>query len=127
MSLTSYCGLDCSACDAYIATKNNDVEMIERTAKAWSEMYDSTVSAMDVWCDGCTANTGRYFGRCSDCSIRACAQQHQVENCGVCPEYCCDTIASFVELAPDLKSVLDRIHASRGQSGSDRRKAVAMK
>jgi hypothetical protein len=111
--LIAYCGLDCAACNAYLATKANDAALIERTAAEWSEMYHSNVTAKDVWCDGCTTQAGRLFGHCAECNIRACALAHQVANCGVCSEYCCDTVASFLEMAPDLKSVLDKIHAAK--------------
>jgi hypothetical protein len=111
--MIAYCGLDCSACNAYIATKNNDPAMIERTAKEWSEMYHSNITAKDVWCDGCSSRNLRLCGHCAECNIRACAQSHQVDNCGACPEYACDTITTFVEIVPDLKDVLDRIHAGK--------------
>ena len=31
--LIGYCGIDCEKCDAYIATKNNDQSLREKTAK----------------------------------------------------------------------------------------------
>jgi len=33
------CGLDCGSCAAFIATKNNDNELREKTAKEWTERY----------------------------------------------------------------------------------------
>jgi hypothetical protein len=111
----AYCGLDCSACNAYIATQKNDLAMIERTAREWSEMYHSEIAAKDVWCDGCTAQTGRFCGHCSDCYIRTCSQEHQVVNCGTCPEYGCETIKTFIEMAPDVKITLDRIHTGKNR------------
>jgi hypothetical protein len=111
--LIAYCGLDCSSCKAYIATGSEDGGMIERTAKEWSEMYHGNISAKDVWCEGCTAQASRHCAHWSECNIRVCAQARQVQNCGVCPDYGCDTIASFIALAPDVKSVLDRIRVAR--------------
>jgi hypothetical protein len=108
--LIAYCGLNCGACNAYIATQRNDAEMIERTAREWSEMYHTNITADSVWCDGCTVNSSRHCGHCSECGIRACAQERNVANCGSCPQYGCETIATFMELVPDVKTVLDRIH-----------------
>ena len=34
--LIAICGLDCEKCDAYIATKNDDQELREKTARLWS-------------------------------------------------------------------------------------------
>ena len=36
--LVAFCGLNCAKCDAYIATKNNDDALREKTAKMWSEL-----------------------------------------------------------------------------------------
>ena len=110
--VTSHCGLDCSACNAYLATKNNDAALIERTAQEWSRMYHSNILAKDVWCDGCTSQSGRHCSHCLECDIRACAQERNVANCGRCPEYGCATIASFIGLVPDVKPILDKINNS---------------
>jgi hypothetical protein len=111
--LIAFCGIDCSACNAYVATQNNDVAIIERTAKEWAELYHSEITARDVWCDGCSALSSRLCGHCAECNIRACAMSHNVASCGACPEYACDTIAAFLEMAPDLKPLLDQIHCSK--------------
>ena len=37
-TMIAHCGLDCSKCDAYIATINNDDELRESVAKLWSEL-----------------------------------------------------------------------------------------
>ncbi len=113
MSLISYCGLDCSTCAAYIGTKSNDVALIERTAKEWTEAYHTPIAAKDVWCDGCTAQTSRHCGHWSECNIRICAQEHRAANCGACPEYGCEKISAFIELVPVVKPVLDKIHAEK--------------
>ena len=53
--LIAICGLDCEKCDAYIATKNNDQALREKTAKLWSELnqapsFRSISTARDaVW------------------------------------------------------------------------------
>lgn len=40
----SYCGLDCTKCDAYIATITSDNKLREETAKKWSELNNTTIS-----------------------------------------------------------------------------------
>ena len=43
---TGYCGLDCSQCEAYLATQKNDDAERSRIAKAWSDQYHcETLSA----------------------------------------------------------------------------------
>ena len=36
--MIAYCGIDCSKCDAYIATITNDSELKTKTAKDWSKL-----------------------------------------------------------------------------------------
>ncbi|MBP5242059.1 MAG: DUF3795 domain-containing protein, partial [Clostridia bacterium] len=38
----AYCGLDCGQCDAYLATRNNDQALREKTARLWSELNQVT-------------------------------------------------------------------------------------
>ena len=82
----AYCGLDCEKCDAYIATKNNDQELREKTAKLWSELNGIEILPEHINCDGCKAD-GRKTIFCERlCSIRPCAMENCYENCGQCSE-----------------------------------------
>ena len=42
-NMIAFCGLDCSKCDAYIATRNDNQALREKTAKLWSEMNNVTI------------------------------------------------------------------------------------
>ena len=84
--LIAYCGLNCEKCDAYIATKNNDNALREKTAKLWSELNNVLILPEHINCDGCRVN-GRKTIFCDKlCPIRQCAMQKGVETCGECPE-----------------------------------------
>ena len=41
--LIAICGIDCEHCDAYIATKNNDQALREKTAKLWAELNNAPI------------------------------------------------------------------------------------
>ena len=41
--LIAYCGLNCAACDAYLATLHNDQALRERTAKLWAELNNAPI------------------------------------------------------------------------------------
>lgn len=51
--LIAYCGLDCEKCDAYIATKNDDRELREKTAKLWAELNHAPILPEHINCQGC--------------------------------------------------------------------------
>lgn len=111
----AYCGLVCSECSAYLATKAGDREAVEKVAAQWREEYHApNITAENVWCDGCLAEGGRHCGHCAECGIRACGVARKVENCGRCPDYAaCEKIKGFLEMAPEAKAVLDEIAAGR--------------
>ena len=84
--LIAYCGLNCEKCDAFIATKNNDNDLREKTAKLWSELNNVLILPEHINCDGCRVN-GRKTIFCDKlCPIRQCAMQKGVDTCGKCPE-----------------------------------------
>ena len=51
--LIAYCGLNCAACDAYLATLHNDQALRERTAKLWAELNNAPILPEHINCQGC--------------------------------------------------------------------------
>jgi hypothetical protein len=109
--MIAYCGLVCSECGAYIATKANDPAAIERTAAEWRQKHSPDITAADVWCDGCLSSGPRLCSHCGECRIRACAIGRGVVNCACCDDYGCEMITGFLDHVPQAKSVLEEIHA----------------
>jgi hypothetical protein len=108
--MIAYCGITCTDCHGYIATKTNDHELAEKTAKLWSEQFNIDVKVTDVWCDGCLVG-GKKCSHCSECEIRACAEKEEVENCAHCVDYPCSTLKQFFAMAPDTQKTLDAVKA----------------
>ena len=50
--MIAYGGLDCEKCDAFIATKNNDQALHEKTAKLWAELNNVPILPEQINCDG---------------------------------------------------------------------------
>ena len=80
------CGLDCEKCDAYIATKNNDQSLREKTAKLWSELNHAAINPEHINCEGCRMNGAKTLFCSTMCEIRKCAVAKGIETCGYCPE-----------------------------------------
>jgi len=110
-SLIAKCGLNCLECDAYIATQSNDIETLTKLSEDANLQFGMTLTWVDSQCVGCLGD-GLQIGYCSQCKVRLCAIEHNVENCACCPEYGCTTITEFFNMAPKAKTNLDAIHAS---------------
>ena len=84
--MIGYCGIDCSKCDVYIATINDDDELRAKTAEKWSELNRVTITPDMLNCVGCRCDGLKtYF--CSDmCEIRKCAEAREYDSCCSCGE-----------------------------------------
>ena len=82
----AYCGLDCEACEARLATVNNDAELRQRVAKDWSELNGVEITAEMINCSGCRIPGVKTPYCDSLCPIRQCAMGKQMETCGSCQE-----------------------------------------
>ena len=110
--MIAYCGLTCTSCDAYLATRNDDEARARTTAVAWSQQFGLEVAVADVWCDGCLVG-GKKCAHCGECAIRACARERAVESCGACDDYPCPTVSELLAMVPEARARLDGIHAAR--------------
>lgn len=82
----AYCGLDCEACEARIATVNHDDALRRRVAREWSELNVVEITAEMINCSGCRVPGVKTPYCDSLCPIRQCAMGKQMETCGNCPE-----------------------------------------
>jgi hypothetical protein len=104
--IIAYCGLNCAECGAYIATKNNDQALREKTAVEWTTMHDFKFTPDMINCTSCRAD-GVKVGYCSQCEIRKCASGKNLVNCGACGEFStCKTINDFIAKVPAVKGNL---------------------
>jgi Protein of unknown function (DUF3795) len=103
--MIAYCGLNCSECEAYIATKENNDGKRMSTAQDWSKMYNADIAPEQINCAGCKS-AGEKFFHCSVCEIRECCISNNVNNCAECDNYICDTLAGFIKLAPQAGKAL---------------------
>ncbi len=50
--MIAYCGLDCSKCEAYLATQTDDDDKRIMVAKEWSAMYHADIKPEQINWDG---------------------------------------------------------------------------
>ena len=113
--LLAYCGIDCGACPALIATRTNDAALRAKTAAEWSKSFGHDFKPEQLDCTGCPTDAGPHVLYCeSMCEIRKCARGRRLANCAACPDYGCATLAGFHKNAPEAKARLDAIRARRG-------------
>ncbi len=109
--IVACCGLECSKCDAYVATVNNDDELRKRTAESWSNMFNSDIRTKDINCLGCGSNV--LFSHCHECDIRKCNNDRSQENCSKCADYGCSRIDGFFKMVPEAKKILDSLRENK--------------
>ena len=73
--------------DAYIATKNDDQELREKTAKLWAELNNAPILPKHINCQGCRMDGIKTVFCDSMCAIRQCAMNKEVATCGDCSSY----------------------------------------
>jgi hypothetical protein len=105
--LISYCGLLCSECGAFIATKADDDKKRAEIAQLWSKQYGVTLKPEEINCDCCTSDSNRLLGHTKVCEIRKCGKQKGIVNCAHCNEYPCKRLEDFFKVAPDNRKRLD--------------------
>jgi len=104
--MIAYCGLDCAECGAYLAYKNNDQALREKTAAEWSKAHNFNCTPDMINCTSCKG-TGVQVGHCSECEMRKCASGKNVINCGACSDFkTCKTINDFIKQVPFVKENL---------------------
>ena len=104
----AYCGLDCEACEARLATINNDDELRTKVAKEWSELNGVEITPDMINCTGCRI-PGVKTPYCeSMCPIKQCAAGKKYETCGNCAEMkSCTKVNMIIGNNADARSRLE--------------------
>ena len=107
--MVAYCGLICSDCGAFIATKENDYEKRREVAEAWSKKYGGQFKPEDINCEGCLTREGQVFSNCNVCEMRKCGIEKGVENCALCVDFSCEKLSKFMQDVPQARETLEDI------------------
>ena len=107
--MISYCGIECSHCEAFQATQEDNDEKRAVVAENWSVRYKADIKPEQINCHGCKSAEQKFFFCESMCDIRKCARSRSVANCAVCNDYICDTLSNFILMAPEIGTALEAI------------------
>ena len=107
--MIAYCGLVCSSCPTFLATRNDDDAAREKTAALYSEKFGLNLKPNEINCDGCLSAGDKLISYCRSCEIRKCAMEKSVHHCTVCNEQPCEKLLKFHEFSPDAKKSFDRL------------------
>jgi hypothetical protein len=81
-SRLAYCCLDCSACDLFIATRDNNEKLKAEVIQKWHVKTDENFKLEDLVCLGCKSENPAFF--CADCTVKKCAIQKGLPTCAHC-------------------------------------------
>jgi hypothetical protein len=108
--MIAVCGLICSECPAFMATRENDDTARAMIAASWSAGKEK-LRAADIDCNGCLSAEGPLFKFCETCEVRKCGLEKNVRNCAYCDEYSCAKLDKLLRhmQAADARATLEKI------------------
>ncbi len=98
MKCIGHCGIDCSKCDTYIATINNDDNKRKEVANLWSKLNNCNIDYKDINCLGCKIEGIKCIYCDILCEVRKCALSKNIELCNSCEEFnVCKKVKPFLD------------------------------
>ena len=90
------CGIDCSKCECFQATKNGDDLLKHEMAMKWSAIYQDWIHPGQIGCHGCMGDENHLSVFCAGCGIRRCCRSKNLTNCGACPQFPCEKSSALL-------------------------------
>ena len=107
------CGLDCGVCDARIATVTNNQALKEKTAKLWSNLNHTQITADMIHCTGCRVEGAKTPYCDFICPIRKCAAEKNADTCADCGSFeSCERLSTIISGNPQALCNLQKFSSS---------------
>jgi len=109
--LIACCGLDCTTCEARIATMNNDDKLRAETAEKWKVQHNVAGITPDmINCTGCREE-GVKIKHCQECQIRNCVSEKGYKTCGDCDDLeTCSLVKNVHQFVPEALTNLKNLN-----------------
>ncbi len=107
--IIAYCGMICSECPIFIATKMNDNKRRRKIAQMLNKKSKKKYKIEDINCEGCLSES-KIFHFCNICEIRNCARKRKVRICTECEKYPCEKLSKIFKNYPKSKERLEKIN-----------------
>ncbi len=110
-TIIAACGLVCSRCDAFRASREGNAEKLELVAADWRKRYNCLeIKAENIRCNGCMTEGGPKCGHCeSSCEVRKCALERKVSNCGQCASFPCEKLSGLYSFMGEQGKAQERM------------------
>ena len=107
--IIAYCGLVCSDCPAWRATRDGDDEALAGVAALWSKQFGIDFAPDDCRCTGCIGEERPQISFIAECRIRKCAMGRGLDSCARCDDYPCKLLQKWFENVPESRERLEAI------------------
>jgi hypothetical protein len=107
--MIAYCGIDCSKCDSYLATRSGNDDELRKVAKKLSKRYSADVMPGDVICDGCKNGLRHSFYCTNLCKMRKCCINKEYNSCIECDDFPCKELQFELKHNPEAKDNLEKL------------------
>ena len=105
------CGINCTTCEARIATIMNDDKMRVEVAKKWCEMnHTDQITPESINCTGCRVEGIKFYFCSHLCEVHKCVAAKGYETCGDCPDKnTCKKVGAIWENNAEAKENLEAL------------------
>lgn len=90
MQEMTMCGYKCELCKAYAPNIESKDER-SKLSMIWNKYYDLDIKPEQIYCDGCRCFREGATRIDNNCPVRKCVIQMNIEHCGNCTSFPCDT------------------------------------
>jgi hypothetical protein len=116
------CGIECSTCEAFLATSRNDDRRRAEVAEKWSKQSGASIRPEQIQCTGCRSDGVKFCCCESMCEIRKCAVEKSLDTCAPCGDFPCGKLDPVFKGAPEARAALESLRPGKAPKRKPRGK-----
>jgi hypothetical protein len=105
MEILARCGFRCDLCPAYNPNIINIYDK-KKISEKWQQYFGFYLPPEKIGCDGCLNNSQPLD---SDCPVRPCVNEKQLDNCAYCPDFDCDKLKTRMDALGEILNTINEI------------------